>query len=308
MNNKFKGYIAGAVAAATYGMNPLFALPLYANGMDANSVLFFRYLCAIPIVGTMLCVRGHSFSINKRELCLLIALGVLFAFSSLSLFESYNHMGAGIASTLLFIYPILVALIMKMFFREPLSKLTTMCIFMSVVGIALLYRNANGDTLSMIGTMLVFTSALTYAIYIVSTNRSCIKEMPTLKITFYVLLFGWTVFATRTLIYGEVITPHSVTMWSNVLALALFPTAISLLCTTRAINLIGATPTAILGALEPVTAVFFGIVVFGETLSLREVFGLVLIIVAVSFVVAGGLIGQYLTRIRKMFPRVLRNK
>lgn len=303
MNNKVKGYGAGAIAAITYGMNPLFALPLYANGMDANSVLFFRYLLAIPIVGAMLFYRGHSFALRRTELLALIFLGIMFAFSSLALFESYNYMGAGIASTLLFIYPLLVALLMFVFFHEKISKLTLVCILMAVGGIGLLYKNGAGETLSLTGTLLVFASSLTYALYIVFTNRSGIRNMPTLKITFYVLLFGWTVFATRSCLTGSLTTPADWYLWGNVVALALFPTAISLLCTTAAIHLIGATPTAILGALEPVTAVFFGIVVFGESLSPREFAGLILIVVAVSAVVGGSATAKYLLRIRKMFPR-----
>ena len=99
MNTKAKGYLLGAVAAATYGMNPLFALPLYKAGMDPDSVLFFRYLFAIPLLGTMLKARGRDFKLHRREIVPLVLLGLLVALSSLSLFLSYNYMDAGIAST-----------------------------------------------------------------------------------------------------------------------------------------------------------------------------------------------------------------
>lgn len=84
-------------------------------------------------------------------------------------------------------------------------------------------------------------------------------------------------------------------LWGNLLALAVFPTAVSFLCTTSAIQYIGSTPTAILGALEPVTAIFFGVTVFGEMLTLRESIGLVMIVTAVTFVIAGSNITLYLT-------------
>ena len=118
MNAKVKGYTLGAIAAATYGMNPLFALPLYSDGMDADSVLFFRYLLAIPILGIMIKARGRSFRLNRKEILPLIVLGLLVAASSLTLFLSYNYMDAGIASTILFVYPIMVALIMALVFKE----------------------------------------------------------------------------------------------------------------------------------------------------------------------------------------------
>ena len=303
MNAKAKGYILGSIAAASYGMNPLFALPLYKAGMDPDSVLFFRYLFAIPL-GIMIKARGRSFKIQRKETFPLIIMGLLVALSSLTLFLSYNYMAAGIASTLLFVYPIMVALIMAMVFKEKLALQTIVCMLLALGGIGLLYKSEDGSTLSLIGTLLVFASSLSYAIYIVGINQTSLKNVATLKVTFYVLLFGLSLFVARLLYSGVLNTPDQWYLWANLLALAVFPTAISFLCTTGAIQYIGSTPTAILGALEPVTAIFFGIAVFGESLTVRESFGLVMIIVAVTFVIAGGNITSQLVRFRKLFPRL----
>lgn len=304
MNAKAKGYILGSIAAASYGMNPLFALPLYKAGMDPDSVLFFRYLFAIPLLGIMIKARGRSFKIQRKETFPLIIMGLLVALSSLTLFLSYNYMAAGIASTLLFVYPIMMALIMAMVFKEKLALQTIVCMLLALGGIGLLYKSEDGSTLSLIGTLLVFASSLSYAIYIVGINQTSLKNVATLKVTFYVLLFGLSLFVARLLYSGVLNTPDQWYLWANLLALAVFPTAISFLCTTGAIQYIGSTPTAILGALEPVTAIFFGIAVFGESLTVRESFGLVMIIVAVTFVIAGGNITSQLVRFRKLFPRL----
>lgn len=304
MNAKAKGYILGSIAAASYGMNPLFALPLYKAGMDPDSVLFFRYLFAIPLLGIMIKARGRSFKIQRKETFPLIIMGLLVALSSLTLFLSYNYMAAGIASTLLFVYPIMVALIMAMVFKEKLALQTIVCMLLALGGIGLLYKSEDGSTLSLIGTLLVFASSLSYAIHIVGINQTSLKNVATLKVTFYVLLFGLSLFVARLLYSGVLNTPDQWYLWANLLALAVFPTAISFLCTTGAIQYIGSTPTAILGALEPVTAIFFGIAVFGESLTVRESFGLVMIIVAVTFVIAGGNITSQLVRFRKLFPRL----
>lgn len=304
MNAKAKGYILGSIAAASYGMNPLFALPLYKAGMDPDSVLFFRYLFAIPLLGIMIKARGRSFKIQRKETFPLIIMGLLVALSSLTLFLSYNYMAAGIASTLLFVYPIMVALIMAMVFKEKLALQTIVCMLLALGGIGLLYKSEDGSTLSLIGTLLVFASSLSYAIYIVGINQTSLKNVATLKVTFYVLLFGLSLFVARLLYSGVLNTPDQWYLWANLLALAVFPTAISFLCTTGAIQYIGSTPTAILGALEPVTAIFFGIAVFGESLTVRESFGLMMIIVAVTFVIAGGNITSQLVRFRKLFPRL----
>ncbi|MCS2469802.1 DMT family transporter [Bacteroides uniformis] len=303
MNAKAKGYILGSIAAASYGMNPLFALPLYKAGMNPDSVLFFRYLFAIPLLGIMIKARGRSFKIQRKETFPLIIMGLLVALSSLTLFLSYNYMAAGIASTLLFVYPIMVALIMAMVFKEKLALQTIVCMLLALGGIGLLYKSEDGSTLSLIGTLLVFASSLSYAIYIVGINQTSLKNVATLKVTFYVLLFGLSLFVARLLYSGVLNTPDQWYLWANLLALAVFPTAISFLCTTGAIQYIGSTPTAILGALEPVTAIFFGIAVFGESLTVRESFGLVMIIVAVTFVIAGGNITSQLVTAQETVPK-----
>ena len=307
MNKTTTGYILAAIAAASYGTNPLFALPLYSAGMNPDSVLFFRYLMALPLLAAMLIARGRGFGLRTNQVLPLMGMGVVMAVSSLTLFESYNYMAAGIASTLLFVYPIMVAVIMAIGFGERLQAQTIGCIVMALAGIALLYRGGDGATLSLTGTVLVVVSALSYAIYIVGANRPRLSAIPTLKVTFYVLLFGVFVFGTR-FVAGQPLTTPTIGqwyLWANVIALAVFPTAISFLCTTAAIQRIGSTPTAILGALEPATAIFFGITVFGETLTLRDSIGLALIITAVTLVVAGSKTAPYLMRLRRMFPRLL---
>ncbi len=287
MNTKLKGYLWGAIGGATYGMNPLFTLPLYQEGMDPTSVLFFRYLFAIPILALMMKATQVDFKISRKEILPLVFMGIMFSLCSLTLFQSYNYMDAGIASTILFLYPIIVALIMTLIFKEKISFITVLCLLMATAGIGLLYKGEDGATLSIVGTILVIISALTYAIYIVGINRTRLKEMNTLKVTFYVLLFGWILFAVQCFTEDGIQVPPTEKwyLWGNLLALGLLPTAISLLTTTIAIQLIGSTPTAILGALEPATAIFFGITVFNETLTIRETCGLVLIIVAVCMVV-----------------------
>lgn len=197
----------------------------------------------------------------------------------------------------------MVALIMAAVFHERLTRITWLCLLLAMVGIGMLYNGEGGETLSLVGTLMVFASSLSYAIYIVSVNKTILANMPTLKVTFYVLTFGLTLFIAYVAYNGELQTPSRWYLWGNLFALALFPTTISFLCTTGAIRYIGSTPTAILGALEPVTAIFFGILVFNEQITVRDWTGILLILLSVSFVVAGKQITAYLVRLRKMFPR-----
>lgn len=302
-SRKVKGYALGFIAAATYGLNPLFALPLINDGMDTSSILFFRYLLAIPIMAAMIIARGKSFKVTVRQSLLLLIFGLLVGISSVTLFESYRYMDAGIASTLLFVYPLMVAIIMSIFFHERLTPPTIFSLATALVGIGLLYKGEGGTTLSVTGTVLVMASSLSYAIYIVGINKSQLAKVPTLTVTFYVLLYGLLVFAADITLKGSLAIPTGIAQWSRIGALALLPTAVSFLCTTLAITYIGSTPTAILGAMEPLTAVVIGVTVFHEQPTIRDIFGLVLIICAVTLVITGGSIAPHLTAIKRLFPR-----
>ena len=306
MTDSIKGYTLGVLAAASYGTNPLFALPLLGAGIDAFSVLFLRYFFAIPMLAVMMVVRGRGFGLRRGQVVPLFILGILMAMSSLTLYVSYAYIGAAIASTLLFIYPILVTVIMALFFHERVTMTTIVCIVLATAGIGLLYRGDNGAVLNPYGLLLVFLSALSYAIYLVAVNKGRMKEIPTLKLTLYVIVFGLFLFAFRFQPATFSILSAKPLLWVSAFCMALFPTAISLLCTSAAIQKIGSTPVAILGAMEPVTAVAIAILIFNEQLTVRLSIGMLLVITSVTFIIAGGSITHHLLRVRKMFPRIRR--
>ena len=302
------GYLLGALAAASYGTNPLFALPLLNAGIDAFSVLFLRYVFALPMLALIMKARGRGFGLRRTQLLPLVALGLLMAASSLTLYVSYAYIGAAIASTLLFIYPILVTIIMAVFFHERASMVTIFSILLATTGIALLYRGEGGVVLSPTGLLLVFLSALSYAIYLVWVNGRSIREIPTLKLTFYVIFFGLFLFAFRFDVHTFAILNAQPLLWLSALSMALFPTALSLLCTSAAIQRIGSTPVAIMGALEPVTAVAIAVLLFSEVLTPRLAIGMLLVIVAVTLIIGGPTVSRYVLRVRKMFPRLRHRK
>ena len=287
LSEKLKGYALGSIASISYGLNPLFALPLYATGIQVDSVLFYRYAFAVVMMAVLMKLNGKSFALKKNEILPLVVMGLLFSFSSLFLFQSFHYMDAGIASTILFVYPVMVALIMAVFFKERLSLIKIASIAMAFAGISMLYKGEGGVSLSAIGVAYVLASSLVYAIYIVGVNHSVLKTMSGLKLTFYAILFGMSIYVVRLRGCMDLQPLVETSQWVNAVGLALFPTLLSLVTITKAIHHIGATPAAILGALEPVTALFVGVMVFGEHLTGGNVVGILLILSAVTLIVVG---------------------
>ena len=187
-NTKVFGTICGIAAAVCYGMNPLGAMKLYGLGYNTNTVLFFRFGVAWLIMGLILLIRRESIKVSRREFGIVTSLGILFAISSLALYLSFHHMATGVASTILFVYPVLTVAIMATFFHEHVSKITIASIALALAGVLLLYWGDSDGPLSFIGVMLVFISALSYALYIIVVDRSHIQLSP-FKINFYVLFY-----------------------------------------------------------------------------------------------------------------------
>ena len=285
---KHKGIICGILAAVCYGTNPFGALPLYEEGGNTSSVLFYRFSMAVLMLAVMLIVQRKSFSVKKGELKTLASLGALFAVSSITYYQSFRFMDAGIASTILFVYPVMVAVIMAAFFKESVTLSTVSAIILALMGIGLLYRGGEGATLSTMGIILVMLSSLSYAVYIVVVNQSSIR-MSSLKLTFYVLLICMMCLLAYSFTSPDLHLqlPPSPRAWFYACWLGLVPTILSLVLMTIAVHEVGATPTAIMGALEPLTAVAIGVLLFGESLTPRLMIGIVLILLAVMVIVLG---------------------
>lgn len=227
-----------------------------------------------------------SFKVNRREFLALAVIGVLFSASSLTYYVSFKFMDAGLASTLLFLYPLEVAVIMGLCFKEKLSRKTAFAIGISLLGLALLYRGGEGGTaLSATGLLLVFVSSLTYAISLVVMNKANLK-MSSVKITFYAVAFCFISMFLYASFFGSGVPPVPATacQWGWGLMLGLVPAYLSLVFTAKAIKLVGSTPTAITGAFEPLTAVCIGVFVFGESMTLRLAVGIVLILASVMLI------------------------
>lgn len=281
------GLTYGAFASASYGTNPLFALPLYAAGIGVNSVLFYRYALALAIYFFWLkFIKQISLKITLKESIILLILGLFFSLSSYTLFDAFKYIEAGIACTILFIYPVLVAVIMAIFFKEKITKTVITSIALITVGISLLYHGKEGATLNLHGVLIVILSALLYSLYIVGVkNIKQVRHMNSAKMTFYVMLFGLILYIINLNFCTELQPLTSPILWMYTIGLALFPTIISIETINIAIKLIGSTTTAILGSLEPLTALFFGVVIFHEQLTLRIMLGIVAVLFGVILII-----------------------
>lgn len=285
--NAIIGYPAGVITGITYGLNPLFGMPLMQNGVSINSILFFRYIIAVAILGVFLLCTKHKFKVSAKQAGILLLLGVLYTFSSIFLFEAYNYIASGLATTLIFLYPVLVAIIMA-FLKVVPSWQVWLSIFATFTGVFVMTQSSSGEAINTTGILLSLGSAFVYALFIVIINRNkVIATISNSLLTFYALLTGAIIFLGKIMFANTGITTgiEGYTAWGNLIGLAILPTIISTATLAIATRNIGATKASVLGVFEPITAILVGTLVFGEALTTNIVVGILIAIVAVTFMI-----------------------
>ena len=305
--NKFKGFLYGIVASSTFGLLPLFTLPVMGEGLTTFSILSYRMLFASILVAVLMLIGRVSFATNLKELRWFAVLGFLYYGSAALLFQAYGGMASGLATTLHFMYPVSVTVIMTLVYKQRPSVVTICAIILSLIGVALLcLRESSTGVSSLLSIFLVLLSGVCYAVYLVLVSTvKRINQQNSQKLTFYVLMFSGAFFMLSTLQGGGLQIIPSASAGINLLLMATLPTLLSNLALVRSVKNIGSTLTSVLGAMEPLTAIIVGILVFDESLRGLMVVGIILILVSVSLIVLSPLLDK---RIAERLQRLARNK
>lgn len=285
--NAIIGYPAGIITGITYGLNPLFAVPLMKNGAATESILFFRYFFAVLLLGLFMILRKQSFRISGKQVGALLVLGLLYTSSSIFLFDAYEYIASGLATTLVFLYPVLVAIIM-VFLKVVPSWPVWLAIAATFAGVLIMTQSDGTQTINPIGVLLSVGSALVYALFIVIINRNkAIANISNTLLTFYALTVGAFVFLVKILYSDTALTAgiNTGSDWLSLIGLAILPTIVSTATLAIASRNIGATKASVLGVFEPITAIVIGTLVFGEPLTTNIIVGISIAMVAVTFMI-----------------------
>lgn len=275
-----KGYALGIISAVSYGLIPIFILPIKQMNFSLDTTLFYRFFISALLLLPILWYKKENLKITRKELYVVMFLGLSYALSSEFLFMGYDLLSPGIASTILFIYPVFVALIMFLVFKEKLNQFTILSLILAFCGVMILSMKNNSFEINFPGLIVVLLSALFYALYILIVNQTKIK-LSGFKLTFFSFLFTSLFFLVKAKFSGDSLLLPNVEMLINFVIFAFVTTLISSLALVFAIKYIGSTPTAILGALEPVVAVAVSVLMFNEVMTINLMAGITLILIAV---------------------------
>ncbi|MGM9800740.1 MAG: EamA family transporter [Candidatus Limisoma sp.] len=286
--NAIIGYPAGIITGITYGLNPLFAIPLISQGAAIETILFFRYAIAVLVLGLYLLIRRERIKLTFPQVGVLLALGVLYTMSSLLLFESYHYIASGLATTFVFLYPVIVALIMVFLGVVP-SWPVWLAIAATFGGVILMTQGGAGYSIDPVGVILSIGSAVSYSLFIVIINRNRkIADISSTLLTFVTLCVGAVIFMGKMLLSDAEMMAgiEGAESWLNLVGLAILPTIVSTATLALATRNIGATKASVLGVFEPITAMLVGTLMFGEPLTMGIIVGISIAIIAVTLMIS----------------------
>jgi drug/metabolite transporter (DMT)-like permease len=286
-DNRAKGIIEAIVSSASFGLIPLFTIPVMSAGMALPSFLVYRFAFGCLFMLAILIYRHENMHIKFGDTLRIAFLSSLYAVSAICLISGYSYMASGIATTLLFSYPVWTAILMMIFCHEKATLHSAIAIVLAVGGVFLLSGIDRGFNISsVIGLLLELAAGLTYAIYMVAFPHLRIRRMESLKLTFYVFFYAMIILMLYSLFStGKLDAIHTNGQWINLALIGLLPTALSNVTLIMSLKRISSTMVAILGAFEPLTAMAIGIIVFGEPLTISVTAGFAMIISAVILLI-----------------------
>lgn len=287
---KHNGIFYASISSASFGFSPLFSLGLLTAGLSGFDVLSYRWLVAGIVLMIYAVCKKKSLRLNSfDEAWKVIMLSILRSVTSITLLLGYANISSGIASTINFMYPVIVTICMMVFFGEKRSGIDFIAIIASILGVYLL---ASGDSIvveggnTKLGLICSLISAFSFAAYYIVMKQTRADKIEVVKFTTWIMMLSAFYFIVCAIIFeGKLTIVTDGKSWLNILGLGLWATMVSNITGVKAVRRIGPTYTSILGALQPVTALLLGVLFLGEHLYLRSCIGIAVILVAVSIIV-----------------------
>jgi drug/metabolite transporter (DMT)-like permease len=285
------GVFYAIISSCSFGFSPLFSIGLLAAGLTNFDVLSYRWAVAAIVLMIYAASKRKTLRLASfDEAWKVIVLSLLRSITSITLLLGYANIASGIASTINFMYPVVVAACMMLFFGERKSPVNIISILISIFGVYLL---ASGDGLKVEGgnTALGLTcsiiSAFSFAAYYILMKQVKADKIEVVKLTTWIMLLSAVYFIICGFIFdGRITLVSDIRLWGYIAGLGLWSTMVSNFTGVKAVRRIGPTMTSILGALQPLTAVILGVLFLNEHLGVRTIAGISIIMVTVTFIVA----------------------
>ncbi|WP_326911050.1 DMT family transporter [Sedimentibacter sp. MB31-C6] len=279
--NKTRGLIYAILAGFIYGFTPILGKLSYMEGSNTLSLTFYRSLLSIPFIFGILKYKKIPLAITKQEikkLAILSSLGP--SLTAITLYGAYNYISVGMTTTIHYIYPVLVAAVSVIIFKEKISKEKILALVLSTIGVALFFEGS----FSIVGVILALLSGVIYGAHLLYIDKSGLNAMYPFKISLFLSAFASIYMFIFGMISKTLVFNMSIKGWIYTLLVSIFVSVLANTLITMAVKNVGPTVTAIVGMFEPITSILLGIILLNEPFTLKNIFACILILTGVLII------------------------
>ncbi|MGN0150536.1 MAG: DMT family transporter [Clostridia bacterium] len=277
---KNKGKICLLISAFIYGLAPILAKVTYAGGANGITLTFLRGSLCVPLLYVMMKADGKSLKLSRSEFKRVLILGIFGgALPIVLLYLSYNYISIGLATTLHFIYPLVIVIVSSLLFHEKMTKIRLIAVIFVTLGIFLFVDISHAS--DKLGIVLALLSGIFYSFYVIYMERSGLENMDYVKLTFYIMV----IMSLTTLILGVLVHGISFDLspkaWVYAVLISFMITLFAMPLFQAGVRYEGASTAGIMSTFEPITSVALGAMFLGEIVGLPQLLGGLMIIAGV---------------------------
>ncbi len=274
---RLTGLILIIISAVTFGTLGILGRYAYAAGMDTFTILFLRFSLSAVVMAGWLGMRRAALP-RGGLLWKLVGMGAVgYVGQSFCYFTALQYASPGLVALLLYLYPVLVALLAVIFLRTRLASPEIWALALALAGTALTVGPAGGQ---LLGVALGLGAALIYSVYIL-VGTHVLRQVSA-------MVSSTVIFASAALVYGLAAwlkgpaLPQDPSGWWAMAGIVVFGTITPVVTFLAGLERVGPTTASTLSTLEPVVTVALAAWLFGERLPPVTLVGGVLILGAVA--------------------------
>ena len=270
------GLGVGVFAAFCFALSVVLARAVYTQGGAPAAIIGLRLTLVFIVIAAYALIAQKPVRLPKREARIGFALGVLLCGQTLSIYAAFLYVPVSVGIMVEYVYPLLVALMMRVFAREPLAPARLACIATALIGLALILRVSLGGALDPRGILLAMGSAIGLSTIIVASNQ-LLRGVDSLRIMLHMQAGGALTALIAFTLLDAWQFPTTTAGWAALLAIPVL-NGTALFCMFGAMAMIGATKTALSLTTEPVFVLIIAVSFLGESLAGIQLFGAALVI------------------------------
>ncbi len=283
------GILFAIIGVVLFSAKAVMVKMAYTYGIDHLTLLLFRMVFAFPfyLLIAFLTKPLHPKELRNKDYLWIVIFGFIgYYLASLFDFMGLQYLKAGLERIILFIYPTIVVLLSWFIFRKRITKLQVLAIGVTYFGVLITFWDEVGanENSILLGVFLIFLSAFTFASYLVGSGW-LIPKFGVMQFTSYAMIVSTICIVVHYLfINGFNLSSYPNEVYLLGIAMAIFSTLIPSFLVSAAINRLGASAFSIFGSLGPVSTIILAFFFLDETISVLQIFGMMVVISGVMLV------------------------